>query len=479
MAKALKASLLALLIAGIVTSLIWAVTIHYWRDTHRAITSEDIVVYLVVLPLALVGGLLLLRWIVKRSQAPALPAAGAAGAATAATPAAAPGDEAERRLQMQILATAVRLPAGSDAAGALAKALDGSQRPKPDGELKDDDGLPIFAARAEDADAEATREELQHLAPEREPSESLVRALGLLRAPLAQLIDAIGPYADRFAPRPRPVPGSQEPLPPPPPRLRIVLAVPAQWPEAERGLAQTWMQLQCRQAPLPPDSWKLATLAPDGPDGLWQELDRLFVQLHRDHSPDPLLLVAADSSLDPARIHALERAGRLFSPKRPKGVIVGEAAAGLLLAPLSWQATAAEGPVVRLHRPALARRDKSADASGRLAADTLAQALRDALQVAGLAPPQVGLTVSDADQRAERLPELLGATMQVLPDLEPGKGCAQVGAVCGEMGPAGSLACIALAAAHAAAENVAVVAVSVADAHARLAMAVVPPPAAS
>jgi hypothetical protein len=170
------------------------------------------------------------------------------------------------------------------------------------------------------------------------------------------------------------------------------------------------------------------------------------------------------------------------------GRIPGEGAAALLVASPRWPGLdELESHPVKLWRPARARRDKSADANGRVGMSTLNKLLEHALTLTGASPDTLQL-VSDADHRASRTAELFEALQEAAPGIDPMLTVARVGEACGDIGVAATLVTPALASAHvrAASEGgagpVVALAALVQSSHERVVLALSPweqPPAAS
>lgn len=233
MSKVLKALALLLL----VTTLVWGVTIWQWQRAPRELDHHQIVFHLVLLPAALsvlAWGLYafagaLMRHARRSPSSPPTP--DQAGNKAAPDPAAATA-EAERRWTHALwAASAVAGPAGSlDELSAALQA--GELRPEVDAELIDSRGLPVFAARCPQLDADAVRSELDELgralaadpvahpadhaagewpdgahpaAPVEpiEPGERCVRALALLERPLQEALAALAVLAEPLRPERR------------------------------------------------------------------------------------------------------------------------------------------------------------------------------------------------------------------------------------------------------------------------------------
>jgi hypothetical protein len=476
MARILKALGLGLVIATIV----WLVTLWQWHNAERDIGMADIVVQLIVLPVLLTLGLLAALWGVQRLRAPVEAPVGApsaeAGAADLALSAEA---QAQRDASAWVLAEALHLPVGADADTAWYTLQAGGARPDLDAHLQDLDGLPVFTARVPEIELDdwlMTHGELSH------PDEgglppAVLRALALIEAPLYRVLDtltslrtdlpgraassdsdeapafhdgeafgkahlsgvarpmALAQQASREAQRPR---------------VAVRVLWPAHWQEADREAATAWLQSQCGtlldwvaavNAHTP--AWQVAPLAQA--ESLWAEIDQLLLRWAREPRPELLLILAVDSALDAERIDHLQAMGELFTAQHQTGRVPGEGAAALLLAHPQWPHLSAQMPeAMRLWRPICRRRDKSADAAGRIGCSTLTAVLTDVLQRS--TPPHEGLmVVSDADHRASRTGELFEALQSVVPELDPLLQVTRVGEACGDLGVARALVPTALA----------------------------------
>jgi hypothetical protein len=277
------------------------------------------------------------------------------------------------------------------------------------------------------------------------------------------------------------------------PSLTVRLLMPPHWSPEVREMAQACIRRQCgglldwaQAVKAKGVRWQTDPLPQ--PEHLWDELDQRIVQWTRQEGPELLLVLALDSALDEQQIDRMQAHGDLFTALHQTGRIPGEGAAALLVASPRWPGLATlESPPVKLWRPARARRDKSADASGRVGMSTLNKLLEHALTLTGASPDTLQL-VSDADHRASRTAELFEALQEAAPGVDPMLTVARVGEACGDIGVAATLVTPALASAHvrAASEGgagpVVALAALVQSSHERVVLALSPweqPPAAS
>ena len=144
----LQGALLAVLVFGAS----WGGAVWYWRATNRLPSPGDLLVYMLVLPLAVLG----VFWLGKRMLSAASAAPAAVGSSSAAAPEQAATPAAMPALSM--VAVALRTAHGANAQE-LAEALAANTaRAELDPHLVDDDGYPILSARVQ-VDTDSVRDE--------------------------------------------------------------------------------------------------------------------------------------------------------------------------------------------------------------------------------------------------------------------------------------------------------------------------------
>lgn len=486
MSKILK----PLLLFALLTFVIWVAVLWHWESTHRDMTMTDIVIYLGVLPLAVFGLLLALRWAWRGAAQRAL-AAAASTAAAAPTAAAPSQDQARRHATVKMLSAHVCSPTGVTASEMLEAATAGKPKPSLDAELMDDEGLPVMCARIGSIEEPQVKElmepvlaVIQKQKPEWAGAEvppHVLRALGALQQPLQRALDDLTPWAQHFgaavqeaSPAASPATQSEVPMA----MVRIIVGWPAEWTEFDQALAIGWVRWIVTAenvTPIPASRFIFEAQAGTGEE-LWLKADQLFAVLTREKREDVVLLAACDSGISEHVVSSLEKQQRLFSAAaRPKGLMPGEAAAALVLALPQWPSSPeSDTPPVHLHRPAVQRRDKSIEANGRVSPDCLRDTLTQALSVGQLDAAAVGALVCDADQHTPRSTELFGATLELLPHLDPTEDMRLIGTSNGHTGVAGTLLVIAAAAERACEADKPTVALTLGDAFVRLALLVRP-----
>ena len=480
MNRLLRASGLLLLVGA----LVWLATLWQWQTSGRDVSMADIVVQLLLLPVLLVAAFLVAAWAIKRMRQPPVVASSSLGTAAAPTPSTPPPEVSLPRAW--VVAQAVNAPGADDVAALWRVVQGGDALPTLDPELTDAQGLPIFSGRGQQDDpiAEVLQAPDEGASTWPTPADGLPWSVGALRAlwrlkpVLAQLLEALHalPQADDPA---QTTPGGRPELFEPAsnhlsgvaravtpamvqaqadraPVLTVRLILPAVWRDAERDAAVNWVRVQAAEVldwakaqRAQGIRWVTETL-PE-PDQLWAELNQLLVQWSREARPQACLLLSCDSALDPDRVAQWEATGTLFTAQHQRGRVPGEAAAGALLVHHAWPGLDGPHPdhkPVCLLAPLQARRDKSADAVGRVGHQHLL-ALLQATQ--RLAMPsgwtEELLLITDADHRASRVGELYEALQEAAPALDPDTQVMRLGSVCGDLGQARPVVMLALTAA--------------------------------
>lgn len=467
MSRVLKVLGLWLLVAAMVLLF----TMWHWQQTERDVDLYDIVMQLVVFPTALVGSWLLAMWGLQRwkDRKPAVQSdtaqqdGGVVGSA-----------DNSRHAYALVVDAALHTRVGMDPSAALSEVQSGEQRPGLDPSLQDYEGMPVFSARVEDV---AVDELLPVPDEEGEAaySEAAARAAFLLQAPCEQLMQSWSTLMETWAQSHAPSPSAEyEPADwsgkaylsgVAHPKQRegqartqqlqwtVRLLLPARWTVANQELVVS--QVRSRMMPLieqaqslgmAPPVWQV--IPPATPEAWWLEWDQAVTRWHREGSAEAMLILAVDSAMDEATVEQWQSIGELFTAQHQTGRIPGEAATGLLVVSpaLGAQLDAKAMPQqpIRLSRPVCLKRDKSADAAGRVGATVLADAITQALDVAGLKATENMMVIADADHRASRTSELFEALQSLIPGLDPTTQVARAGEVLGDVGVARSLLSTAL-----------------------------------
>lgn len=434
------------LVALIVFAVIWALVLGWWKSSDYTPTSTDTVLYLVVLPLALCGGFVLLRSFFDGLRQRPAESPGGEGANDIA-PEAQTG-VADRAFELVVLSGAALTAVGESASEILDSAREG-KNPQPDKTLKDDAGFPVFTVRVDRLDLDIVFESMSE--PDEAPATEMLRTLALTNAllpdTLSQALATLeGTGADTT--------------------LRVLWVVPETWSDADVALAVRWLQ-DTHLAEAPDGRTQLDIHRASDDTTALRHIDDLIVAINRDQRSEVCLVLATASHLGNTTVQDWQARGQLFTPQTQHGQVPGEAAVAILLADVATGARSEIDAPPRINRIHLARRDKSADAKGRISSEKIKALIDSLLRLHDVKPATIAALVADADQRASRQTEILGAIDDTFDALEPGANCVSIGAACGSASPAGALLALMCAAAEVSIHNAPALALSAQHPHMR------------
>lgn len=429
------AALLAVVVCGVWLPVLW-----HWQQTHRDVTTGDVVYWLIVLPLLLFAAVQLWRWAWRAVVLPAKAGTNSAVAQPAvALSSAAPMSPSSGPALAWVLGSALNLPAATDPASLDRALRQQTSQPQPDPDLLDFDGLPLHAARLEALSMEALDDdELLHTASER------------TRRSLAALAPVLQDIAATLIHVPGPTPGAALGTREGEARLRVLLHLPDEVAEPERDVAARWALAQLQAAaPEAASHMELRVLGGHAVS-LWQQVEHLLGVLERERRPDLVLLLAAHSELDADLLNAWNEQGLLFHAQRhPRGRMAGEGAAALLLAPpwAAWALPAGSSMrAIGVQRATWAERNTPVDAPGRVNTEALESVMATALSAAQLPTEQLRALCCDVDRHGVRNGELFGAVLARAAHLDALDDVRALSAACGHQGTTALLANLALAA---------------------------------
>lgn len=469
-----------------VCCLTWLGVLWWWQRSERSVSEVDLLVYLGLLPLVLLLFLVALRHSWARAAGAAAvahvsPEAGAESGAAGPKPLLA--SEELRHASLRLVHAAIMTTGGAHAGDLLQAAADGQPLPVPDGLLLSHLGLPSICARLPDSllalepcrshiDPVIKRVGLENERWQAEqPSERVLRALAALREPLTGSRQWLLDEALRRQEVQALSENNRQ-------RVRLILGCSSTWSVFETTLALRWVEaLWAGDDDALGKFYSLeVTLVHGSGEDLWLKADQIAHVQQTRQEAGWLLLTAADSALDQANVNELSVAGRLLHTRpTPGGLVPGEAAATLLIAPPDWTAPADVAALpVRLHRPALLQRGKPIDAAGKVDAEVLRQAIDQATKAARLPIACVAALVCDADQHSPRVNELYGATSEDLPQLDPLDDMRSLAKVTGHTGVASCLLVVACAGEWVRTLARPVLALGLADSRMRLALVIQP-----
>ncbi|MCH2221900.1 MAG: hypothetical protein MK097_16485, partial [Dechloromonas sp.] len=298
-------------------ALVWALVLGWWQSNDYEPSKLDLGLYLVALPLALVGGYLLLRGFIDHLKSPAMSVPPQAPSLRDDDPlalAAEKSEAAERSFAIGVIDGFVVTSVGASADEVLA-AVEEGKRPEPSSRLTDESGFPVFLAEVPDLDADAMRElaQLEKLSSQ----ESIMRSFSLLERLLEtvseRLPDILERAGDAIA-------------------LRAVWIVPAAWKNKDFQVMKAWLQAGLSSLPekLRPE---ISMVPVTGELEALRVLDDINLRINRDPSSQELtLLLGAVSDVDEQGVAQRAVNNRLFTSGHQQRQIPGEGGFAMLLA---------------------------------------------------------------------------------------------------------------------------------------------------
>ena len=448
---------------------VWMLVTIYWRSISRMPTAIEIVVYLLIAPIALIAVVFLLRRV----------AVAVAGFATAAASSSAQPDAAssgnaspagavpqrEQAWTLAIVAASVRTPIGATAADVLDALHADDIVFALDATLADAAGFPVRTGRVVGLDTADTTRALRQwldskpadvpnpLAIAEEWTEDYYRALAMAGEVVVELIDVLRSHPGFVAYRSA---DASQRATIALPSLQLLPIFPQRWSDSAKKTAAAWLMHRVTECGWPDDRLLPFPVAGGSSPAPLASIDRLSSQSHRQSIPCLCLVLACESHLSEACIAEWDAAGRLRHGKNKAAQIPGEGAAGLLITDTAQATWLDVDSVSSLHRIAAAPRDKSADAAGRVDGEFFSGLIQAAIENGAATADQITLLVADTDQRASRVEELLNAAYLILPTLDLDNQCVRVATGCGTAEAAALLTGLALAH-HAAATDQATV----------------------
>ena len=188
------------------------------------------------------------------------------------------------------------------------------------------------------------------------------------------------------------------------------------------------------------------------------------LQQHMSPSKMPyVLLLAADSLVNPDELLAPLALNQVFSNKIPDGFVPSEGAAGLLLVDAAYGKAADLVGLCTLGTVHREQRTTDRGAKGKVDSSALVTCITEAMAATQTTADKIGIVISDTDHRLSRSQEVIQAMERALPELDPLSQRIAPMALAGSFGAASDLIHIALAAEMAASTEQAALAVSVAN----------------
>jgi len=417
-------------------AIVWALVFGWWHSNDHHPDTGELALYLVALPLALIGGYWLLR--LSIDQIKAKPQAEAAAQPAASEDplalARAKTDAAERAYSLRVTDTFIVAAGGAKAEEILA-AVEADKQPQPVPELIDKNGRPVFAAVVAGIDATVT-----DAITERHPNlkkllqrDDAPRALELLDRVLQQACEAIRTRLAGLQP-----PGKL--------RLQLLCLLPAAWGNSDFPHLQSWL----RAFDWPPSEAleldiQLVPVASDV-DAL-RQVDQAILHTNREAGNDRLLILVAGamSAATQSGVAEYETTTGLFAWEHQDRLIPGEGAVAILFAPEAVCTRLKLTDCVAVSRVSHAVRDKSVHAGGRVRGVLIEELLAGLLSASGVAAQDITAAVLDTDRRPIHAAEIMEGLGTAFAHLEPVKDFPATGRVNGYLTPLGGLIALACA----------------------------------
>jgi len=417
-------------------AVVWALILGWWQSNDFEPSKLDLALYLGALPLALVGGYLLLRGFIEHLKAPAVSDKPGLPVLKDDDPLAAASSktaEAERAFRICLLDSFVVTAAGATTDEIFSSIEDG-KRPEPSFRLTDESGFPVFLAEVKDLETDGVLDSISEMAPslsEFAASEEITRSLALVDGLLGPVREFLSPLLLRESDRPN---------------LRIVWLIPSHWDSSQLAVLRTWFLLNY-WAGFDMDEKDVSMVPVADEADVMHQFDEINLRSNRENKNKELtLLLAAISSVDESSVGQRATKHHLFSAIYQDKPIPGEGGVAMLLASPATAGGLVESEVVALSRVSRGRRDKSVEAGGRIDGRLIGQLVSGVLDVTSVKSEQIKTVLLDADHRASRVTEAMEGVGDIFGHLDPAKDWLTVGAVIGDVAPFGGLLALATAA---------------------------------
>lgn len=442
-------------IALLLTTAVWIGVIIWWQTTRRVISFDDVLLYLIALPIFLllcIGAFKLMKVIAQKKAN----SSASSGADNGNDPAGiVDPNTAEKKLKLPIVGAWAITSLANNAEEFVQALIEKRSRPRPDQLLLDARGFPLPSGRVMDLDIQTLQEQLDqtvaksglsNVPDSEEWRDAFLRTLALLD----QVIDQAHnewPLEFETAAEAResqsvgtlrgavPVHSStSKPL-----SLQVKLLIPADFKPYEKQLSLAYLFEKISIFDLPAKQVHIEVVAASDDVTALSLMDKFSIQTHRNGTNEALLLLASDSTLCATVAEDWQSTGRLFSTHCPNGLMMGEAAFGVLcINNKALQSTRLEVHC-ELTRVSFDKRDFSADQPGKPSYTCLTATVNDALITADLTGEKIGTVTCDADHRTNRTLECIGTMMNLTPQLDAIDNRLAANEACGHIGTASVL----------------------------------------
>jgi hypothetical protein len=473
-------------IAALTFGLAWAFFSWRWTVDLRVVTAENVIVYLVLLPLAVLLALMLVMWLVRRARRKRA-ARSASGNPAAPQPTEA-GTERKPPKRAAVLACALVNAAGADADTVIERMRTGHRIADLDDQIRDTAGDLLLTGRIRDLEDSAEVPGLQEVAAVAGLSHGdgrltrdwrLHALLGRVFGDISSGID----LAPILAPSPVvPVAIGEAPSasttivktgkPPEPGTLPVYLFVGSSINPEQRKLLEVVFAQLWESSPWASQRYRLDIGEDNGIQAL-VELDRLMDSAAVETAA--ALLLAVDSWFDDELLARLEAEGELNTPRNPVGMIPAEGAAALMMGGAAACRARGLASMAELHHGHFISREKPVSRTGKPGAQVLNECVQRAMENAHCERKQIGVVACDSDFCNGRNVEVAVSMTDSTPELDAVADRLGINMLVGNLGAASALSCVVLASAFVEAEQEPALVMSVRDVTRRGAMLIAPP----
>jgi hypothetical protein len=441
-------------IALLVIAAVWISVILWWNATNRVISMSDVVLYLAVLPAFLFFSIVLIQFFRMRAKKKAEAANNPSDPSSSENKPAAELDplEAEKKIRLPIVGAWGTTSLADNAKEFVTALSEKRSRPRPDGQLLDRQGYPLPSGRVPSLDIEDVRDRLMqaiakknmgNVADTEEWRDAFLRTLALLDQVIDQVHNDWPLQFESFAEiqvnqsigtlrgAPQARARKNDTL-----TLQVKLLLTTEFKPYEKQLALAYLFEKILLFQIPNEHIHIEVISGSDDATALGLMDKFSVNSHRNATTEALLLLASDSTLCPTVVEDWQSAGKLFTQHSPSGLMLGEAAFGVLcVSSKALLATKIE-PQCHMARVTIERRDTSADLHGKPSSVCLTGTVKQAITTADLTGEKIGTVACDADHRTNRTLECLGAMMNETPHLDAIDNRLSANEACGHMGAA-------------------------------------------
>lgn len=415
--------------------LVWLAAITHWERDHILPGMGEVVLTLILLPLVLV--LVVWQLQVRLIKTLVRPKPIPAESSAEQSPKAIINNTLESWV---MVASSIRSATGDSAQGLAEAQKQDSVNFDLDPELTDSNGFPVASARIKGIDTLAGDAGFLDWAQVNAPvvlnwEPEQLRAMMLGTEVLSELMTLVTEQFHQETQMTRVLEKKPQVIP----DLHVLLLLPELWPVEDQKTALNWFKTWLLQQ-WPPA--KLSVRISENVD-VFQQLDSLFRLMPTEAESQLVLLAGCESNIGQHIIEQWEAQGRLSGNRQENPAMPGEGAAGILLAGTQLARVFHAGDQAVLHKPVIQQGGQAVPNGDR----PLAELFKQVLETSGMAAEAIKFVAGDCGRTVKKLIELMAASHEFFPDLDPNESFFNANQFFGSVGGIGSL--MALVRAHA------------------------------